>query len=49
MDNTVPKLISHFTVVCSVPWPLNRSEGGGDLVMFTNLPGFHAQIMVFSC
>ena len=49
MDNTVPKLISHFTVVCSVPWPLNRSEGGGDLVMFTNLPGFHVQIMVFSC
>ena len=25
--------ISHFTVVCSVCWPLNRSEAGGDLVL----------------
>ena len=25
--------IDHFTVVCSVPWPLNRSEAGGDLVL----------------
>ena len=23
----------HFTVVCSVAWPLNGSEGGGDLVL----------------
>ena len=23
----------HFTVVCLVPWPLNRSEAGGDLAM----------------
>ena len=26
-------VIDHFTVVCSVPWPLNRSEAGGDLVL----------------
>ena len=25
--------IGHFTVVCLVPWPLNRSEAGGDLVL----------------
>ena len=25
--------ISHFSVVRSVPWPLNRSEAGGDLVL----------------
>ena len=25
--------IGHFTVVCSVPWPLNRSEAGRDLVL----------------
>ena len=24
--------IGHFTV-CSVPWPLNRSEAGGDSVL----------------
>ena len=23
----------HFTVVCSVTWPLNGSEAGGDLVL----------------
>ena len=27
-------LISRFyTVVCSVPWPLNRGEAGGDTVL----------------
>ena len=26
-------LIDHFTVVCSVPWPLNRSAAGCDLVL----------------
>ena len=26
-------VIGHFTVVCSVPWPLSRSEAGGDLVL----------------
>ena len=25
--------IGHFTVVCLVPWPLNRREAGGDLVL----------------
>ena len=27
----------HFTVVCLVPWPLNRSEAGGDLAMLKTL------------
>ena len=27
------KRIGRFTVVCSVPWPLNRSKAGGDLVL----------------
>ena len=26
-------LIDHFTVVCLVPWPLNESEAGVDLVL----------------
>ena len=26
-------LIDHFTVVCSVTWPLNGSEAGGDFVL----------------
>ena len=26
-------LIDHFTVVCSVTWPLNESEAGVDLVL----------------
>ena len=26
-------LIDHFTVLCSVTWPLNSSEAGGDLVL----------------
>ena len=25
--------IGHFTVVCLVPWPLNRRKAGGDLVL----------------
>ena len=25
--------IDHFTVVCSVTWPLNGSEAGGDLAL----------------
>ena len=25
--------IDHFTVVCSVTWPLHGSEAGGDLVL----------------
>ena len=27
------KPMYHFTVVCSVTWPLNSSEGGDDLVL----------------
>ena len=26
-------LIDHFTVVCSVTWPLNDIEAGGDLAL----------------
>ena len=29
--------IDHFTVVCSVTWPLNGSEAGGDLVLIQTL------------
>ena len=25
--------IGHFTVICSVTWPLNRSEAGGELAL----------------
>ena len=27
------KVIDHFTVVCSVTWPLNGSEAGDDLAL----------------
>ena len=30
-------VIGHSTVACAEPWPLNRSEAGGDLVFFTDL------------
>jgi len=30
-------LIGHFTVVCSVAWPMNASEAGGDLASIQNL------------
>ena len=31
--------VGHFTVVCSVTWPLDGSEAGGDLVLLqTSLP-----------
>ena len=30
---SVNNAMDHFTVVCSGPWPLNRSEAGGDLVL----------------
>ena len=26
-------VIDHFTALCSVTWPLNGSEAGGDLVL----------------
>ena len=31
--HNLPLGIGHFTVVCLVPWPLNRREAGGDLVL----------------
>ena len=34
--------MGHFTVVCSVPWSLNRSEAGGDLVFLQTL-------LLFTC
>ena len=30
---SVDNAIGHFTVVCSGPWPWNRSEAGDDLVL----------------
>ena len=39
----------HFTVSCSVAWPLNESEAGGDLVSDRNLPAFLMLMMLFSC
>ena len=27
------KAIDHFTVICTVTWPLNGSKAGGDLVL----------------
>ena len=36
-----PSCNGHFTVVGSVPWPLNGSEAGGDLVFVTNVLVFH--------
>ena len=40
--------IGHFSVVHSVPWPLSRSEAGGDLVLLQTLLLFHVQIVSFS-
>lgn len=34
-------VIGHFTVVCVEPWPLNRSEAGGDLVFLQTFSVFH--------
>ena len=31
-------LIGDFTFACLVPWPLNRSEAGGDLVLLLTSP-----------
>ena len=33
--------IGHFTVVCSVTWPLNGSEAGGDLALIQTSPLYH--------
>ena len=41
-------LIDHFTVVCLVPWPLNESEAGVDLVLIeTSLP-FLCELLLIS-
>ena len=37
---TISCTIGHCTVVCSVPWPLIRSEAGGDLVLLQTFPRF---------
>ena len=33
----VTRAIGHLTVVCSLPWPLNGSEAGSDLVLLQTL------------
>ena len=33
-------IIDHFTDVCSLTWPLNGSETGGDLVLIQTSPLF---------
>ena len=33
--------IGHFTVVCSVTWPLNAPEGDGDLALKQTSMVFH--------
>jgi len=33
LNFNISKIIDHFTVVCSVTWPLNGSEAAVDLVL----------------
>ena len=33
----VTRAIGHLTIVCSMPWPLNRSEARGDLGLLQTL------------
>ena len=33
IDSISEQPMDHFTVVCSVTWPLNGSEAGGDFVL----------------
>ena len=41
-DNKVYCLwINHYTVVCSVTWPLNGGEAGGDFALIQTLLFFH--------
>ena len=40
--------IDHFTVVCSVAWPLNESEAGVDLVLIETLLLFLCKILLIS-
>ena len=41
-DCTKYILIVHFTMVCTVTWPLGRSEAGGNLVLIETA-------LLFSC
>ena len=33
LKRVAARIIGHFTVVCSVTWPLNGSEAEGDLAL----------------
>ena len=39
------KRIDHFTVLCSVTWPLNDSETGGDLALIQTSLLFHVNAL----
>ena len=39
---TKTKPIGHFTVVCSVTWPLNASEAGVDIALLRTSLLFHS-------
>ena len=41
--------IDHFTVVCSVTWPLDESESGAKIDLIENLNAFLMLMMLFSC
>ena len=41
--------IDHFTVVCSVTWPLNENESGVDLALIETSLFFLSLMMLFSC
>ena len=41
--------IGLFTVVYSVPWPLNGSDAEGDLYYVTTFPALHVQFVLFVC
>ena len=45
-----PYTRGNFKVMCSVPWPLNRSEVGGDLVSFDPswFPHVHDPVWAFN-
>ena len=40
--------IDHFTVVCSVAWPLNENEAGGDLVLIETSLLFLCKLLLIS-
>ena len=41
-------VIDHFTVVCSVAWPLNESEAGVDLVLIETSLFFICKFLLIS-